>query len=58
MGLHVTARAGAASALGVSVYDVLAAIHKQFKKKVRFLALLVLRFPLHLNPALLTFPHF
>lgn len=36
MGLHVTARAGAASALGVSVYDVLAAIHKQFKKKVYF----------------------
>ncbi|RPB17414.1 hypothetical protein P167DRAFT_479473 [Morchella conica CCBAS932] len=33
MGLHVTARASAASALGVSVYDVLAAIHKQFKKK-------------------------
>jgi len=33
MGLHVTARAGASSALGVSVYDVLAAIHKQFKKK-------------------------
>lgn len=36
MGLHVTARASAASALGVSVYDVLAAIHKQFKKKVHY----------------------
>jgi hypothetical protein len=34
LGLHVTARAGASSTTGVSVYDVLVAIHKQFKKKV------------------------
>ncbi|CAZ86232.1 unnamed protein product [Tuber melanosporum] len=33
LGLHVTARAGSSSTVGVSVYDVLVAIHKQFKKK-------------------------
>jgi len=33
LGLLVTARASASSAVGVSVYDVLVAIHKQFKKK-------------------------
>jgi len=31
--MHVTARAGVASQVGVSIYDVLHAIHKQFKKK-------------------------
>lgn len=32
-GLHVTARASPSSTVGVSVYDVLTAIHKLFKKK-------------------------
>lgn len=47
LGLHVTARASASSAVGVSVYDVLVAIHKQFKKKVKPFSLLSLA--LHAN---------
>ena len=33
-GLHVTARAGSISKHGVTVYDVLTAIYKMYKKKV------------------------
>ena len=34
-GLHVTVRASASAKNGVSVFDVLHAIHKMFKKKAR-----------------------
>ena len=34
-GIHVTARAPSTSKYGVTVYDVLTAIHKLYKKKVR-----------------------
>jgi len=33
-GIHITARASPSSKVGVSVYDVLTAIHKLYKKKV------------------------
>jgi hypothetical protein len=33
-GIHVTARSSPSSKVGVSVYDVLTAIHKLYKKKV------------------------
>lgn len=34
-GIHVTVRAPSTAKVGVSVYDVLHAIHKMYKKKVR-----------------------